>query len=61
MKYISFNIPKCFLYLIVIAITRTITDSIRYYGKRYFNFAIFRLFLMFTGYLSVIVFYLIQK
>ncbi len=61
MKYISFNIPKCFLYLILIAITRTITDYIRNYGKRYFNFAIFRLFLMFTGYLSVIVFYLIQK
>ena len=61
MKYISFNIPKCFLYLILIAITRTITDSIRYYGERYFKFAIFRLFLMFTGYLSVIAFYLIQK
>ena len=61
MKYISFNIPKCFLYLILIAIARTITDSIRYYGKRYFKSAIFRLFLMFTGYLSVIAFYLIQK
>ena len=61
MKYISFNIPKCFLYLIVIAIARTITDYIRNYGKRYFKSAIFRLFLMFTGYLFVIVFYLIQK
>ena len=61
MKYISFHLPKCFLYLILIAITRTITDYIRHYGERYFKFAIFRLFLMFTGYLFAIVFYLIQK
>ena len=61
MKYISFNIPKCFLYLILIAITRTITDYIRNYGERYFKFAIFRLFLMFIGQLFVIAFYLIQK
>ena len=61
MKYISFNLPKCFIYLILIAITRTITDYIRNYGERYFKNAIFRLFLMFIGQFTAIFFYLIQK
>ena len=61
MKYISFNLPKCFIYLILIAITRTITDYIRGYGERYFKNAIFRLILMFIGQFAAIFFYLVQK
>jgi hypothetical protein len=61
MKYISFNLPKCFIYLILIAIIRSLTDYIRNYGKKYFKNAIFRLFLMFIGQFTAIFFYLIQK
>ena len=61
MKYISFNLPKCFIYLILIAIIRSLTDYIRNYGERYFKNAIFRLFLMFLGQFTAIFFYLVQK
>ena len=60
MKYINFHKPKCFIYLIIIAITRTITDLIRNYGEKYFKFPIFRLFLLFCGQAIAIIFYLIQ-
>ena len=60
MKYINFHKPKCFIYLIIIAITRTITDLIRNYGEKYFKFPIFRLFLLFCGEAIAIIFYLIQ-
>ena len=61
MKYISFNLPKCFIYLILIAIIRSLTDYIRNYGERYFKNAIFRLFLMFLAQFAAIFFYLVQK
>ena len=62
MKYISFNLPKCFIYLILTAIIRTTTDYIRGYGERYFSKnVIFRIFLMFLGQFTAIFFYLVQK
>ena len=62
MKYINFNLPKCFIYLILTAIIRTTTDYIRGYGERYFSKnVIFRIFLMFLGQFIAIFFYLVQK
>ncbi len=63
MKFISFYIPNCSLYLIIISIIRTINDIIKKIEstKKYFDNPLFSNFLMYIGESLSIILYLYQK